>query len=230
MDVQKRPSSAKFRPSDTRFPCVCLACSTLWAATLLEQRAVELPCLMKVAGRQEQSASQVAMLHSSDLADRPLGEVIEAIGSAEVSPGAGAAGAVGLALLRRALAKRRQSRWKHRPDDAALGKLRSELSDIVRRALRGADEDASQFETFIRERDAQAAENLLQVGAGLMRAARALTDLLSELADRVDPAVRADGTAAQALCDAFSEIETKNLEQNREAAVRTAGSHSSDPA
>jgi formiminotetrahydrofolate cyclodeaminase len=165
------------------------------------------------------------MLHSSDLADRPLGEVIEAIGSADVSPGAGAAGAVGLALAAACARKAAAITLKHRPDDAALGKLRSELSDIVRRALRGADEDASQFETFIRERDAQSAENLLQVGAGLTRAARALTELLSDLADRVDPAVRADVTAAQALCDAFSEIETINREQNREAAIRTAGSY-----
>jgi formiminotetrahydrofolate cyclodeaminase len=166
------------------------------------------------------------MLHSSDLADRPLGEVIEAIGSADVSPGAGAAGALGLALAAACACKAAAITLKHRPDDPALAKLRGELSDIARRALRGADEDASQFEAFIDQRDARSAENLLRVGAGLTRTARALTGLLSDLVERVVPAVRADVTAAQALCDAFSEIEAMNVEQNRQAAVRATEPHS----
>ena len=170
------------------------------------------------------------MLHSSHLADRPLGEVIEAIGSEDVSPGAGAAGAVGLALAAACACKAAAITLKHRPDDASLAKLRSDLSDIAQRALHGAEADASQFERFIRERDAQSAKSLIQVGAGLTRAAGALMDLLSTLADRVDPAVRADVTAAQALCHAFTEIATTNLEQNREAAVRRAESVPSDPA
>lgn len=169
------------------------------------------------------------MVHSSHLAERPLGEVIEAIGSEDVSPGAGAAGAVGLALAAACACKAAAVTLKHRPDDAALRKLRSDLSDIAHRALRGADADASQFERFIRDRDSQSTKSLLQVGAGLTRAARALTDLLSTLADRVDPAVRADVIAAQALCQAFTEIETTNLEQTREAAVRRGESLSSDP-
>jgi len=169
------------------------------------------------------------MLHSSNLADRPLGEVIEAIGSADVSPGAGAAGAVGLALAAACARKAAAVTLKHRPDDAALTKVCSELSDIALGALRGADEDAAQFETFIHEADAQSAEHLLQVGARLTRTARVVTALLSDLAERVDPAVRADVAAAQALCDAFTEIETMNLEQNREAAIRAAA-RSSDPA
>lgn len=163
------------------------------------------------------------MAQSPDLADRPLGEVIDAIASSSVAPGAGAAGAVGLALAAACAAKAAAITLKHRPDDAALAKTRAELSDIARRALRGAEEDAAHFATFMREQDASSAEDLLQVGAGLSRAARALRDLVADLAERVEPSVLADVKAAHALCEAFADIQTETLQENREAAGRIEG-------
>jgi hypothetical protein len=106
---------------------------------------------------------------------------------------------------------------KHRPEDAFLTQARSRLAYISERALAGADEDASRFEEFMQQKDAGAAEQLIEAGENLCDLAKALKALLAELEARVDSVVHGDIVAAQSLCKAFTEIQSRNLAENRQA-------------
>jgi hypothetical protein len=152
------------------------------------------------------------------LADRTLEEVIESVASEGISPGAGAAGAVALALAAACAGKAVAITLKRRPDDAALRQSRDKLAAIGRRALRGAEADASRFEDFVRDKDAKAADRLVGIGERLQRLAGDLESALAEIESRVDPVVANDVTAARALGLAFTAIQSLNLEENRRAA------------
>lgn len=154
------------------------------------------------------------MRHNDSLADRPLGAVLEAISSDDVSPGAGAAGAVGLALAAACAGKAVAITLKHRPDDEVLTQVRKELVAIVHRALHGADEDSAHFREFMRDKDAASAAELLDSGRRLQHLGRKLFALLEQLDNRIDNSVCADVLAARALCAAFSEIQSENLREN----------------
>jgi hypothetical protein len=160
------------------------------------------------------------MQHIESLADRRLGAVINAIASDDVAPGAGAAAAVGLALAAACAAKAVAITLKHRPDDAVLTQARGELTQMAHRALSGADEDASRFREFIREKDTASAQDLLDSGKRLQRLGIALLGALERIADRIDPVVVGDIVAARALGTAFVQIQSENLAKSQEAAQR----------
>jgi formiminotetrahydrofolate cyclodeaminase len=152
------------------------------------------------------------------LAQSTVGDVIAALSGDSISPGAGAAGAMALALAAACAGKAVAISLKHRPEDAFLTQARSRLAYISQRALAGADEDASRFEEFMQQKDADAAEQLIEAGENLCDLAKALKALLAELEARVDSVVHGDIVAAQSLCKAFTEIQSRNLAENRQAA------------
>lgn len=158
---------------------------------------------------------------AATLAHQSLEAVIESVASEDISPGAGAAGAVALALAAACAGKAVAITLKRHPDDAALLEARNRLAGIRGRALRGADDDASRFEDFMREKDAGAAERLIDTGQWLQRLAAELHSVLDTLENRVDRVVTTDVTAARALGRAFAVIQSVNLEENRRAAAGT---------
>ena len=168
---------------------------------------------------EKRSRSARSPIHAN-LADRPLGEVIDSVASEDISPGAGAAGAVALALGAACAGKAVAITLKRRPDDAVLRRARDRLASISHRALRGAEIDASRFDDFVRTKDAEAAERLVDSGEWLRRLATDLDDALREIEDRIDPVVANDVTAAGALARAFVSIQSMNLDENRRAADR----------
>lgn len=152
------------------------------------------------------------------LADRPLGEVIDSVASEDISPGAGAAGAVALALGAACAGKAVSITLKRRPDDPALLRARERLASISRRALRGAEIDASRSDDFVRAKDAETAKRLVDSGEWLRRLATELDDAVREIEARIDPVVASDVTAARSLGRAFVAIQSMNLDENRRAA------------
>jgi Formiminotransferase-cyclodeaminase len=163
------------------------------------------------------------MQHTECLAAYPLGEVIEAIASDSVAPGAGSAAAVGLALAAACAGKAVAITLKRRPEDMVLQQAREALAQTAHRALHGADEDAARFREFTLEKDAVSAQQLLDSSKRLQHVGRALLAVLDRVEERIDSAVRGDITAARALCAAFREIQSENLAENRAAAERTSG-------
>lgn len=157
----------------------------------------------------------------ADLADRPLGEVIESIASEGISPGAGAAGAMALALAAACGGKAVAITLKRRPDDTRLSGAGDRLARIGQQALRGADLDASRFEEFIHEPSPEAAERLVNSGEWLQRLWRDLERVLDEVEARIEPVVIGDVKAARALGTAFADIQSENLADNRRAAARS---------
>ncbi|MFL6548615.1 MAG: cyclodeaminase/cyclohydrolase family protein [Povalibacter sp.] len=155
------------------------------------------------------------MRHIENLADRSLGAVIEAIASDDVSPGAGSAAAVGLALAAACAGKAVAITRKHRSEDARLIRAQQELADILHRALHGADEDAAHFREFVHEKDAGSLQNLLRTGEELQQLGSALHSVLEGLEGHIDSAVEGDIKAARVLCAAFSVIQSENLAENR---------------
>jgi formiminotetrahydrofolate cyclodeaminase len=158
------------------------------------------------------------MPHSENLAERPLGRVIEAIASDDVAPGAGSAAAVGLALAAACASKAVAITSKHRQNDAVLARTREALGVIAHRALRGADEDALRFRAFMHEKDEASAQELIDSSKRLQQLGSELLAVLDELKDCVDPPLSGDLEAARALCTAFIEIQSENLEQNSDSA------------
>lgn len=153
-----------------------------------------------------------------NLADLPLGEVIVSVASEDISPGAGAAGAVALALAAACAGKAVAITLKRRPDDDELVRARERLAGIARRAMRGAEVDATRFEDFVRTKDAETADRLIDAGEWLRRLAVDLEDALRGIEDRIDPVVASDVAAARALGSAFVAIQSRNLDENRSAA------------
>src|SRR5687768_14637314 len=94
---------------------------------------------------------------SFNLGESRLIDVVNAIASAQISPGAGAAGAVTLALAAACAGKAVAISLKHRESDVTLLRARQVLDDIAHIALAGADEDASRFEALVRGNDPSAA-------------------------------------------------------------------------
>ena len=150
-------------------------------------------------------------------AERSLTELLTELAAGGISPGAGAAGAITLALAAACAGKAVAISLKHHPQDEALGRARDQLAELRRLALVGADEDGRRFEDFVHSKDTAAADRLLQAGQGLRQLAAALTDLLDVVEARIDAVVAGDLVAARALCAASITIEAENLDENRRA-------------
>jgi formiminotetrahydrofolate cyclodeaminase len=156
------------------------------------------------------------------LGECTLPELIEALSSDSIAPGAGAAAAVALALAAACAGKAVSISLKHHPADTTLMQARDRLAEVSRRALSGGDTDSARFEHFIHEKDLHAAEKLIQADEALKALAGTLNGILQSLTARIDPVVGGDIIAAQALSNAFAVIQTQNLKDNRRAAQRVA--------
>jgi formiminotetrahydrofolate cyclodeaminase len=150
---------------------------------------------------------------SCRLAESSVEALIESIASRRISPGAGSAAAVVLALGAACARKAALVSLKHRPDDERLQQAARTCESIAREALSGAEEDAREFERLMRSQDkAAAASQLLELGHRLLRRAEELLRLGASMRPLVIEPVIADLDACEAFARAAKQIEVRNLE------------------
>jgi hypothetical protein len=150
------------------------------------------------------------MSESSNIAQTRVEDLIEAIGGRRVSPGAGAAGAVTLALAAACTAKAVAISLRHQPDDAVLRRLQLTLESIAHFALAGADRDADTFAAFIKEHTPGAIAQVIRAGDRLGRLIDVLSDVIENAAPHIESNMSGDLVAARALTQAARQIQAAN--------------------
>jgi hypothetical protein len=144
------------------------------------------------------------------LGDLRISELLELIGSSAVSPGAGVAGAVALALAAACARKAASVSLKHRADDSELRRVQVTLEDIERDALVGGERDAEAFSGLIHERSRAAVERLICEEERLGYLIARLTFAIDAVAPRIQAAMTGDIVAAKALVSAAQRIRDSN--------------------
>jgi hypothetical protein len=150
------------------------------------------------------------MSDTSSIGDLRVKDLIASIGSNHVAPGAGAAGAVTLALAAACAGKAISISVKHHPDEIALQRALECCTEIARHALSDADRDAEAFKSFIRARSAAAAARLVDAGEELAHWIDALSAIIDEVETAIEPIVAGDLIAARALAVAARSIQARN--------------------
>jgi formiminotetrahydrofolate cyclodeaminase len=155
-------------------------------------------------------------MRSTSLADLPMIKITELICSNSVTPGAGAAGALTLALAAACGGKAVTISLKH-SDDAHLHLALNRFQELCRCALQEADADAEAFAAWVRDRDADATDELIESEEKTARLVNALLVTISEVEPFIRPNMVGDLLAAKALARAARTIQTTNeAETNRE--------------
>ena len=149
------------------------------------------------------------MSDSATIASLRVDELLARIGSAEVSPGAGAAGTVALALAAACCSKAVSVTLKHCPDDRELLSALSTLSRIVEAALANADRDSAVFEAFIHKSPA-AIQQLVSETETIKGLIDALATVIDKVAGSIRPNMIGDLVAARALVMAAKTIQERN--------------------
>jgi formiminotetrahydrofolate cyclodeaminase len=156
------------------------------------------------------------MSDTASIAQMQVEELIDAIGGKHISPGAGSAGAVTLALAAACGAKAASISAKHQPDRAGLRRSLESLERIGRFALAGADADAEAFGAFIKDQRLGTVAQLIREGDKLSRLIDVLSATLEELEPQVETNMAGDIMAARALMEAARTIQRTNSTQARE--------------
>lgn len=150
------------------------------------------------------------MSQSPPIPDLVLVDFISGLGSTAQTPGAGAAGAVALALGAGCAAKAFGISARHTKDDA-LDTAAERARAIASLALEGAQRDASDFRAWLKTHD-RAADDALEADAGILFAlASELEALITRGRPRVIPSLSADLDAALNLLRVCIDIERRNL-------------------
>ncbi len=152
----------------------------------------------------------------SSIAHLQVGELMDAIGSKQISPGAGVAGAVTLALAAACAAKAVAISMKHRPDHAGLRRSLEELQTTARFALEDADHDSEAFAAFIKIHSSRTIAQLIREGDQLARLIDVLSHVLREIEPQIEPNMSGDMMAAHVLMDAARTIQLTNSAQAHE--------------
>jgi hypothetical protein len=150
------------------------------------------------------------MSDTSSISDWRVKDLIASIDSDQVAPGAGAAGAVTLALAAACAGKAISISLKHHPAKTALQDALACCTEIARHALAGADRDAEAFKNFIRARSAAAAARLVDAGEELAHWIDALSAVIDSVEAQIVPGVAGDIAAARALAAAARSIQARN--------------------
>ena len=150
------------------------------------------------------------MSNSSNIAQTRVEDLIAAIGGKRASPGAGAAGAVTLALAAACTAKAVAISLVHQPNHAILRRAQLRLESIARFALAGADRDADTFAAFIKEHTSGAIAQVIREGDRLARVIDVLSEVIEQAAPHIEPNMTGDLIAARALTEAARKIQAAN--------------------
>jgi formiminotetrahydrofolate cyclodeaminase len=133
----------------------------------------------------------------------------ELICSDAVTPGAGAAGALTLALAAACAGKAAAVSLRH-SDDSRLHLALDRFRDLSRRALHEADDDAEAFAAWVGDRDADATDQLIESEKRIARLIDALLLAIKEIEPFIRRNMIGDLTAAKSLALAAKTIQTAN--------------------
>jgi formiminotetrahydrofolate cyclodeaminase len=152
----------------------------------------------------------------ANIAQTRLESLIAAIGSRQVSPGAGAAGAVTLALAAACAAKAVAISLAHQPGQAILQRSQLTLESIARFALAVADRDAEAFAAFIKEHTSRAITQVIREGDRNGRLIAVLSEVIEQIAPHVESNMTGDLVAARALTEAAHKIQAASSTEARD--------------
>jgi hypothetical protein len=144
------------------------------------------------------------------MADLRINEFVESISSDKISPGAGAAGAVALALGAACAGKAVLISLKHSPHDPSLAVALAELEKVRNFALQDADADSRAFADFIRHKSASGAIELVKTGEAMAQLIDALLTIIGDVEPHVRLSMKGDLTAAKSLAAAARAIQSTN--------------------
>jgi hypothetical protein len=147
---------------------------------------------------------------NTSMADLRISEFVESISSDKISPGAGAAGAVALALGAACAQKAVSISLKHSPHDPRLAMALAGLEKVRRFALQDADADSQEFADFIRHKSASGATELVETGEAMARLIDALLTIIGDAEPHVRPSMKGDLIAARSLAAAARTIQSTN--------------------
>lgn len=150
------------------------------------------------------------MSDPSPIVDLRVKDLIALIGSDQVAPGAGSAGAVALALAAACARKAAAVSLKHHPSETVLQGALECCDEIARHAMSDADLDSEAFRSFIRTRSAAAAARLVDTGEKLAHLIDALTAVVDAVEPRIKSSMAGDLSAARALAAAARRIQAGN--------------------
>jgi Formiminotransferase-cyclodeaminase len=156
------------------------------------------------------------MTKSSNIAETRVAELIAAIGSNGSAPGAGAAGAVTLALAAACTGKAVAISLGHQPDHPVLRHSQVALESVARFALADADRDADTFAAFIQEHTSAAIEQVIREGDRLGRLIEVLSGVIGKVAPHIESNMGGDLVAARALTEAARRIQAANSTEARD--------------
>jgi formiminotetrahydrofolate cyclodeaminase len=151
------------------------------------------------------------------LADLRIGTFVELVSSDHVAPGAGAAGALTLALAAACIAKAVSVSLKHAPDDSCLSIALPSLKKLRDCALQGADADAHAFANFVRDRSDDNARALAEAGETIDHLMDALSLIIEEVESHIRANMAGDLVAAKALLAAVRTIQVADEAEARGA-------------
>lgn len=140
----------------------------------------------------------------------PIEALVAKLGSDGMTPGSGAAGALALALGAACASKAIAITAKHRPLSPALAEAARSIAQLQGAALRGADEDAEHFRSYLQHRNAETADELRQSDRTLRELCVSLKEIIDSISGEVHEIVAGDISAARALSDAASAIHLRN--------------------
>ena len=154
-------------------------------------------------------------MRSKPLADLPMSELTELICSDSVTPGAGAAGALTLALAAACGGKAVSISLKH-SDDARLHLGLTLFQELRRCALREADGDAQAFAAWVRAQDAAATDELIDSEERMAQLINALVVAIGEVEPFIRPNMLGDLIAAKSLARAAKTIQMTNEAETKD--------------
>ena len=151
------------------------------------------------------------------IADLAVADLMAAIGSTDITPGAGSAAAVTVALATACASKAVAMSLKHHASDNELQSANESLKRISRFALIGADRDAEAFRAFIKERNPSTTNELLQEIDQVTQLIEALLTIIRTIERRVAANMSGDLIAAKALAEAAHKIQSANERETEKA-------------
>jgi hypothetical protein len=140
----------------------------------------------------------------------PVETFVARLAGDNVAPGSGAAGALAIALAAACASKAILITAKHGGLDPALAGALAPIAQLREAALSGADEDAHDFQSFLREPNGAAAGELRQTDQSLVGLCQSLSDIIDRIGGKTHDVVRGDIKAARALLAAASDIHRSN--------------------
>jgi len=164
-------------------------------------------------------ASSANPTADSDMRELSVVEVLDAIGSARPSSGAGISAAIALALATACALKAVRITLKH-TEDADLRQRGERLENQRDQALDRARVDAELFQRYLKNHEPREAARLVKAAEDFQVLADDILQELKGLEERVRATVAADVSAARALHSAAIQIEGMILRESRELRAR----------